>query len=484
MFSVRHSPNPLAAARIISLVPFRHYIFITLLGVIVFLPNVGHGFIHDDFVHLHSAAFDSAYVGLTSATGGTFYAPLTWLSFRMDWAIWGYYPFASALVNLSLHIANSLLVYSFVRYTWRSDTAAFWACVGFLLLLPSSVWAVMWVASRGHVIATLFYLATLHSCVWWTRTNSKKAVAATIFFGTAAIFSKEIGSTICVVIPLVLFSEREAWRENKKSLAHAAVMTSLLFAASVLYMWLRSRSGAVAISFGESEWYSYSPSLFVAADNMKSYMWRTFGVLSFFVIAAAATARLNGAKYAFRFVARREFFAITIIFLITISPVILLAGRSGMYTYLPGAIAAILMGSIIARQPNDGESVSSNKLVSAVPAAIVILIFGLFAIGQSAKWVRLAETSESVLSQLKQQLPNPAAGSRIVIEYSERDLVNHFPDSFDTWGFEPAVRLTYREQSLSGSIASHRESGDVRKSEINYQFDYAVIDHRPVIMRK
>src|ERR1035437_2093301 len=47
------------------------------------------------------------------------YCPLTWLSFAIDYQVWGRAPFGYHLTNLLLHLANTLLVLVFVREILR-----------------------------------------------------------------------------------------------------------------------------------------------------------------------------------------------------------------------------------------------------------------------------------------------------------------------------------------------------------------------------
>src|SRR5215471_15178432 len=121
-----------------------HLLTIAIFAAAIFLPMIGKGFIHDDFVHLFSASHDSVLTGLTTAADGPFYAPITWLTFRFDWNFWGVKPFPMAVENLLLHILNMFLIYVFTVQLWGSKVGGFWAAFGFGLLLPANVWATMW----------------------------------------------------------------------------------------------------------------------------------------------------------------------------------------------------------------------------------------------------------------------------------------------------------------------------------------------------
>ena len=130
-----------------SLITRFNYLTISLLTALIFLPMTGRGFIHDDFVHLCSVAYDPLWRGLTKATGGPFYAPFTWLTFKLDWMLWGLKPVAFAVTNLTLHLTNILLLNRLAFYLYQSAIAARWAAIGFALLYPANTWAIMWIST-------------------------------------------------------------------------------------------------------------------------------------------------------------------------------------------------------------------------------------------------------------------------------------------------------------------------------------------------
>lgn len=86
--------------------------------------------------------------------------PVTWLSHMLDVDLFGLDASGPHLVNLLLHIANTLLLFAF----WRRATGALWrsAFVAALFALhPLHVESVAWVAERKDVLSTLFALLTL-----------------------------------------------------------------------------------------------------------------------------------------------------------------------------------------------------------------------------------------------------------------------------------------------------------------------------------
>ncbi len=86
--------------------------------------------------------------------------PLTWLSHMVDVQLFGAQPGPHHLVNVSLHIANTLVV----LLLFQSMTGARWRSVfvaALFALHPSHVESVAWVAERKDVLSTFFGLLAI-----------------------------------------------------------------------------------------------------------------------------------------------------------------------------------------------------------------------------------------------------------------------------------------------------------------------------------
>lgn len=86
--------------------------------------------------------------------------PLTWMSHMMDYRLFGSNPLGHHLVNLLLHIANTLLLLLiFARMTGSMWKSAFVAAL--FAVHPLHVESVAWVAERKDVLSTLFFMLTI-----------------------------------------------------------------------------------------------------------------------------------------------------------------------------------------------------------------------------------------------------------------------------------------------------------------------------------
>jgi hypothetical protein len=430
-----------------------HLLTIAVFTSAIFLPMIGKGFIHDDFVHLFSASHDSLLTGLTTAADGPFYGPITWLTFRFDWNLWGVKPFPMAVENLLLHILNMSLIYAFTVRLWGSKVGGFWAAFGFGLLLPANVWATMWISTRAHLLTTAFYVAAMITTQRFLRTGKILAAAAAVALSFLAIFSKESAVTLPAALIWLAIHEK---RTNPRNAIPVSGMT-LLIAAVVgvvgVYLALRARSGAVPFSFNVTTTYSYAPSLSILWSNLLEYSWRTFGMLIIIGGTLAFSRYLSGRKLRFNLLTRNEVVFSIVLCAIMISPFMLLFNRSGIYTYLPEVASAALLGAAVRSfyQPDDSDA-TPVRPVAMVPVLLVVATFTIFIIGQSQRWITMAKTTTVVLNQISAQVTRPEPNTYFVLRYTTEDHANRFPSGFAEWAFPAALRLQYADPSLNGTI--------------------------------
>ena len=85
--------------------------------------------------------------------------PLTWLSHMLDAQLFGKSAAGPHLVNLLLHVSNTLLLFCLLRRLtdalWRAALVA-----ALFALHPLRVESVAWIAERKDVLYTFFYLAS------------------------------------------------------------------------------------------------------------------------------------------------------------------------------------------------------------------------------------------------------------------------------------------------------------------------------------
>src|SRR5687768_7932783 len=125
--------------------------------------------------------------------------PLTWLSYMLDCEILGVNAPAMHLVNLLLHLANTLLL----LLALRRMTDALWASAAVAALFalhPLHVESVAWISERKDVLSGLFWMLTM-----WVYAEYTKRRCAGCYVGALVLFALGLMSKpMLVTLPCVL----------------------------------------------------------------------------------------------------------------------------------------------------------------------------------------------------------------------------------------------------------------------------------------
>jgi tetratricopeptide (TPR) repeat protein len=200
--------------------------------------------------------------------------PLTWLSHQLDYTLFGGDPGGHHLVNILYHVANSLLLFVFLR----GATGALWRSAMVAALFawhPLHVESVAWASERKDVLSTFFWLLTLLAYLGYARGVPAGSVGSPpgrtsrgAFFYLAALLACACGlmsKPMVVTLPFALLL-LDLWPLNRFAsfpVSHAGatgcppVSTGrligekvpffiLVMAGSLTTYWVQSSSGAVA----------------------------------------------------------------------------------------------------------------------------------------------------------------------------------------------------------------------------------------------
>ena len=99
--------------------------------------------------------------------------PLTWLSHQLDCTLFGLNPAGHHAVSLLFHIANTLLIFFFLR--WVTGAVGRSALVAALFAWhPLHVESVAWISERKDVLSTFFWMGTLIAYAGYARARSRQ----------------------------------------------------------------------------------------------------------------------------------------------------------------------------------------------------------------------------------------------------------------------------------------------------------------------
>ncbi|HTL73942.1 MAG TPA: tetratricopeptide repeat protein [bacterium] len=155
--------------------------------------------------------------------------PMSWLSHMLDCQLFGMNAGGHHLTNVLFHIANTLLLFAFLR----STTGAIWRSAAVAALFawhPLHVESVAWISERKDVLSTFFWLLTLMAYARYTKSVASDGVAVSratrhaalfyilaLLFCAAALMSKAMAVTLpCTLLLLDVWPLNRIQNEKLK----------------------------------------------------------------------------------------------------------------------------------------------------------------------------------------------------------------------------------------------------------------------------
>jgi hypothetical protein len=360
-----------------------------ILLVVAFMAayagDTGHGFIKDDFRWIRETRLENpgdASRLLMRSDG--FYRPLVSLTFALNSATGGIEPRGYGFTNLVLIIADAVVLYLLARCLQLPVAAA---------LVTAGVWAfnfhginmaILWISGRTASMVTLGSLAAALAFVADRR-----------WFAACACLVALLSKEEAVLLPLVFtawatYEARGSWRER---LTVAGRRTWPCWVAVVIYGALRLQTDAFWPSSAPS-YYRLTLSPWLLLENIAQYADRAVtwpAVAALFLFAASAwRARFDRVE---RRVATFGIIWLVGLFALTV----LVPVRSSLYAVLPSAGAALATGAVASAAIRAHPARAG--VAFAVLAVLPLLLMPVYW-SRNERWVRLADVSASVLSQV------------------------------------------------------------------------------------
>ena len=195
---------------------------LAILTIVVFLPIRDSGFVSlDDDVYVYENTSIQSGLNWDSikqafsfelAKRSGHWHPVTWLSWMVDYAIFGLNPFGYHLVNLLFHVLNTILLFLILhRMTKALWPSAFVAAL--FAIHPLHVESVAWVTERKDVLSTFFWMLTIGAYSYYVENRELKRYVFVLIFFVLGLMSKSMLVTLPFVLllldywPLRRFSE-------------------------------------------------------------------------------------------------------------------------------------------------------------------------------------------------------------------------------------------------------------------------------------
>ena len=121
------------------------------------------------------------------------YWPLVYTTFWLEHKLWGFAPAGYHIVNVLLHLANTLLVWHLLR---RLAVPGAWVVAAVFAVHPLHVESVAWIIERKDVLSGLFYLASVLAWMRFVEKPSSRWYVWSLVLYAAGLLSKSIVVTL------------------------------------------------------------------------------------------------------------------------------------------------------------------------------------------------------------------------------------------------------------------------------------------------
>jgi tetratricopeptide (TPR) repeat protein len=138
------------------------------------------------------------------------YAPLTLLSYALDYSLWKLNPAGYHLHNLLLHLGCVIALFFLLRQFSLPRFVVLGSIVLFAIH-PVNVETVSWASERKNLLATFFFFLSFHQYIQYRKHSARLNFLLSLFCFLLSLLSK--AST--VVAPLVFLAYDYAFRERK-----------------------------------------------------------------------------------------------------------------------------------------------------------------------------------------------------------------------------------------------------------------------------
>ena len=472
--------------------------------LVIYLPDVGHGFISDDFRWIveNRIVLPADLLSPFSSNTG-FYRPMTSLSFAGDHALWGTSPFGYGLTNLMLCLMAAGALFMVARRLGLPDGAALLASSVWLLNFHAINMAVLWLSGRTALLAAVFSLATASAVL-----NARYTRAGLL--ALLAMLSKEEAIALPALFTLYLVAVDRGWGAISAGPAEAGLYadgpaeaglhgagqpgvhvesgfsrtslgapnveshfsrtlaiglrTAPLWAAAAVYLALRAQSGAFWPADAPA-YYRFSLSPALVARNVLEYADRAGTAFAIVAIVLVAAGKIRWADL--RIVERRVLLFSGVWIAAMYGLTVFLPVRSSLYALLPSLGSALAVGAVASAVQRRNPSRVRKVMVALVVAAILLIPIYR---ARNVRWVQLAELSDQVMRTVKTDVAERPSGHIVMVDAPQErfNLVSAFgnllPDALRLYvgsGWTGEVVTSAAEASRRGDLEYRLVNGSL-----------------------
>ena len=196
--------SPLTAATSYSRQDMLTLVALGLLLVVSYLPAMlWGGFVWDDNLCIkvdpvrEVSGLQQIWFSPSAIEEEDHYWPLVYTTFWLEHKLWGFDPTGYHIVNVLLHLANTLLLWHLLR---RLAVPGAWVVAAVFAVHPLHVESVAWAIERKDVLSGLFYFAAVLAWMRFVEQPNPRWYVWSLVLYAAGLLSK----SIVVTLPAVL----------------------------------------------------------------------------------------------------------------------------------------------------------------------------------------------------------------------------------------------------------------------------------------
>jgi hypothetical protein len=387
----------------------------------VYLPDVGRGFVKDDFGWIRdarAALSDPLRVWLREPG---FFRPLVTSSFAVDYTLYGVNARPYGFTNLALYLACIAAIWGLLREAGVTRAAASVGAFAWALNPHGINMAVVWLSGRTSLLLTL--CAALSARAFLRR---QRAIGSLMLFG--ALLSKEEAT----VLPFILL----AWLWLLRDEGRQALVLDAIAVCVPLIVYAVLRAQTPALTPTTAPWF-YRPTTDISklAANVFEYLDR--GATFFVLVGLAAWAAYRPRKLA---LPKSMAVAGAVWFVGGYALTIWIPVRSSLYSVFPSVGTALICAAAV---DAFRSAPSVRRTGEAWLAAAMASLLALIPVYQSRndRWVEPARLSARALRELSAHPPESAG---IVVFEDEDAQFASFTDAFGSFAAEAVSEAIQR----------------------------------------
>ena len=196
--------SPLTAETSYSRQDALAFLALGLLVVVSYLPAMlWGGFVWDDNLCIkvdpvrEVSGLQQIWFSPSAIEEEDHYWPLVYTTFWLEHKLWGFAPTGYHIVNVLLHLANTLLLWHLLR---RLALPGAWVVAAVFAVHPLHVESVAWVIERKDVLSGLFYLGAMLMWMRFVEQPNPRSYVWSLVLYAAGLLSK----SIVVTLPAIL----------------------------------------------------------------------------------------------------------------------------------------------------------------------------------------------------------------------------------------------------------------------------------------